>query len=236
MPVAQYTPASRSCEAAILHHTDRPPEDPSGPGSLRAGRNHRKVYAQDKGRGSILIRICIAFHVFGTIAHFEQRLMYERTRDGIAAARRSRRRPGRPSLVPLTVPAVRTLIEAGLSPGRATQAHRLFRGRPATQGANHRTVRGPLDRRDCERKPMIAGRSTYPLPDASSGFFPRSAHASSSRSLRFASLSPLNPTNVKSSVLSGSCRRAAAGIASASANFQIFTRLTFRSPRSTSPT
>ncbi|MBW4971757.1 recombinase family protein, partial [Croceibacter atlanticus] len=37
----------------------------------------------------------LIFHVFGAIAHFERRLISERTRDGIAAARAKGKRPGR---------------------------------------------------------------------------------------------------------------------------------------------
>ena len=37
----------------------------------------------------------LVFHVFGAIAHFERRLIAERTRDGIAAARARGKRPGR---------------------------------------------------------------------------------------------------------------------------------------------
>ena len=40
----------------------------------------------------------LVFHVFGSIAHFERRLISERTRDGIAAARKRRRTAGRPPL------------------------------------------------------------------------------------------------------------------------------------------
>ena len=40
----------------------------------------------------------LVFHVFGAIAHFERRLISERTRDGIAAARKRGRKPGRPAL------------------------------------------------------------------------------------------------------------------------------------------
>ena len=36
----------------------------------------------------------LVFHLFGAIAHFERRLIAERTRDGIAAARASGKRPG----------------------------------------------------------------------------------------------------------------------------------------------
>ena len=40
----------------------------------------------------------LVFHVFGAIAHFERRLISERTRDGIAAARKRGKKPGRPKL------------------------------------------------------------------------------------------------------------------------------------------
>ena len=61
------------------------------------------------------------FHVFGAIAHFERRLISERTRDGIAAARKRGRRPGRPALDRETVSAAQTLIEAGLTAGQAAK-------------------------------------------------------------------------------------------------------------------
>ena len=63
----------------------------------------------------------LVFHVFGAIAHFEQRLISERTRDDIAAARKRGRTPGRPPLDPETVSAAQKLIEAGLSPARAAK-------------------------------------------------------------------------------------------------------------------
>ena len=63
----------------------------------------------------------LVFHVFGSIAHFERRLISERTRDGIAAARTRGRTPGRPPLDPETVSAAQKLIEAGLSPGQAAK-------------------------------------------------------------------------------------------------------------------
>lgn len=37
----------------------------------------------------------LIFHVFGAIAHFERRLISERTKDGIVAARAKGKRPGR---------------------------------------------------------------------------------------------------------------------------------------------
>ena len=63
----------------------------------------------------------LVFHVFGAIAHFERRLISERTRDGIAAARMRGRKPGRPPLDPDTVSAARKLVQSGLSPARAAK-------------------------------------------------------------------------------------------------------------------
>src|SRR5215217_7773491 len=40
----------------------------------------------------------LVFHVFGAIAHFERRLIAERTKDGIAAARARGKHPGRQPL------------------------------------------------------------------------------------------------------------------------------------------
>ena len=63
----------------------------------------------------------LVFHVFGAIAHFERRLISERTRDGIAAARKRGRGPGRPPLDRETVSATQTLVEAGLTAGQAAK-------------------------------------------------------------------------------------------------------------------
>ena len=63
----------------------------------------------------------LVFYVFGAIAHFERRLISERTRDGIAAVRKRGRTPGRPPLDPETVSAARKLVEGGLSPARAAK-------------------------------------------------------------------------------------------------------------------
>jgi DNA invertase Pin-like site-specific DNA recombinase len=63
----------------------------------------------------------LAFHVFGAIAHFERRLISERTKDGIAAARKRGKKPGRPSLGGETVSALEKLIEAGLTAGQAAK-------------------------------------------------------------------------------------------------------------------
>ena len=58
----------------------------------------------------------LIFHVFGTIAHFERRLIAERTKDGIAAARARGKRPGRQPLDADKVLAALKLVEAGMSP------------------------------------------------------------------------------------------------------------------------
>jgi DNA invertase Pin-like site-specific DNA recombinase len=69
----------------------------------------------------------LVFHVFGAIAHFERRLIVERTKDGIAAARARGKRPGRRPLDQDRVAAVLKLVAAGLSPTAA--ATRLGLGR-----------------------------------------------------------------------------------------------------------
>jgi DNA invertase Pin-like site-specific DNA recombinase len=58
----------------------------------------------------------LVFHVFGAIAHFERRLIAERTKDGIAAARARGRRPGRHPLDPEKIAAALELVKTGLSP------------------------------------------------------------------------------------------------------------------------
>ena len=62
----------------------------------------------------------LVFHVFGAIAHFERRLIAERTRDGIAARARGRR-PGRRPLEREQAEAALTLVAAGLSPTAAAK-------------------------------------------------------------------------------------------------------------------
>ena len=61
----------------------------------------------------------LVFHVFGAIARFERRLIAERTRDGIAAARAKGKRPGRQPIDRDKVAAAFKLVEAGLSPTEA---------------------------------------------------------------------------------------------------------------------
>lgn len=69
----------------------------------------------------------LIFHMFGAIAHFERRLISERTRDGVAAARAEGRNPGRPALDEDKLRAALTLVRSGLSPTKA--AHQVGLGR-----------------------------------------------------------------------------------------------------------
>ncbi len=56
----------------------------------------------------------LLFHVMGAVAEFERELIRERTRSGVAAARRRGKRLGRPRVhVPLG--QARTLLDQGLS-------------------------------------------------------------------------------------------------------------------------
>lgn len=63
----------------------------------------------------------LIFHVFGAIAHFERRLISERTKDGIEAARAQGRKPGRPPLEAETVLALQNLVGAGMTAGQAAK-------------------------------------------------------------------------------------------------------------------
>ncbi len=63
----------------------------------------------------------LIFHVFGAIAHFERRLIAERTKDGIAAARAKGRLPGRRPLDPDKAKAALNLVAAGMSPTDAAR-------------------------------------------------------------------------------------------------------------------
>ena len=57
----------------------------------------------------------------GAIAQFEPRLIAERTRDGVAAARAEGRHPGRPKLDQEKLRAALTLIRNGMSPTKAAR-------------------------------------------------------------------------------------------------------------------
>lgn len=63
----------------------------------------------------------LIFHVFGAIAHFERRLISERTKDGIAAARARGKHPGRQPLDKSKVDAAIKLVEARVSPAEAAR-------------------------------------------------------------------------------------------------------------------
>jgi DNA invertase Pin-like site-specific DNA recombinase len=63
----------------------------------------------------------LVFHVFGAIAHFERRLIAERTKDGIAAARARGKLPGRQPLDADRISAALKLVSAGLSPTNAAR-------------------------------------------------------------------------------------------------------------------
>lgn len=63
----------------------------------------------------------LVFHVFGAIAHFERRLISERTKDGLAAAKKHGRVPGRPPLEAETVSALQKLVAAGTSVSKAAK-------------------------------------------------------------------------------------------------------------------
>lgn len=63
----------------------------------------------------------LVFHVFGAIAHFERRLIPERTKDGLINARKHGRTPGRPPLQPETISALQDPVGAGKSVARAAR-------------------------------------------------------------------------------------------------------------------
>lgn len=91
----------------------------------------------------------LIFHVFGSIAHLERRLIAERTKDGVAAARAKGKLPGRRPLDPEMASAALKLVEAGVSPteaarqlglGRAT-VYRLPGNGPSWRAANRLRAR-----------------------------------------------------------------------------------------------
>ncbi len=63
----------------------------------------------------------LIFHVFDAIAHFERRLIVERTKDRIAGARAKGKLPGRRPVDPERVAAALKLVGAGLSPTNAAR-------------------------------------------------------------------------------------------------------------------
>lgn len=63
----------------------------------------------------------LVFHVFAAIAHFERRLIAERTKDGIATARAMGKLPGRRPLDPAKASAALKPVIAGVSPTEAAR-------------------------------------------------------------------------------------------------------------------
>ncbi|MBA8667711.1 recombinase family protein [Holosporaceae bacterium 'Namur'] len=69
----------------------------------------------------------LIFHVFGAIAHFERRLIAERTKEGINAARLKGKKPGRPTLDKEKFDFALKLIESGISPTNAARQLQIGR-------------------------------------------------------------------------------------------------------------
>ncbi len=69
----------------------------------------------------------LIFHVFGAIAHFERRLISERTKDGINAARLKGKMPGRPNLDKDKLDSALKLIKSGLSPSNVAKQLQIGR-------------------------------------------------------------------------------------------------------------
>jgi DNA invertase Pin-like site-specific DNA recombinase len=69
----------------------------------------------------------LVFHVFGALAQFEWRLIAERTRDGMIAARAKGSRPGRPLLDREKLEAALLLVKGGISPTKAARQAGLGR-------------------------------------------------------------------------------------------------------------
>jgi DNA invertase Pin-like site-specific DNA recombinase len=69
----------------------------------------------------------LVFHVFGSSAHFERRLIADRTRDGIRAVRLRGKYPGRPVLDKDKLDAALKLVGSGLSPTNAAKQVQLGR-------------------------------------------------------------------------------------------------------------
>ena len=67
----------------------------------------------------------LVFHVFGAIAHFERRLIAERTRDGIESARAKGKRLGCPPVDNEKLEAAFQLLEAETSPRETTKHLRI---------------------------------------------------------------------------------------------------------------
>lgn len=69
----------------------------------------------------------LVFHVFGSIAQFERRLMIERTRAGLAAAKARGRNGGRPGVSSATISAIKALAETNKTPTEICKALNISR-------------------------------------------------------------------------------------------------------------
>lgn len=69
----------------------------------------------------------LVFHVFGSIAQFERRLMIERTQAGLAAARSRGRKGGRPGASIETINVIQTLAKTKKSPGEICKVLNISR-------------------------------------------------------------------------------------------------------------
>lgn len=67
----------------------------------------------------------LMFHVFGAIAHFECRLISERTKDGFASARKHGRVPSIPPLQQTTISALQDLVGAGKLVSQAARSRSI---------------------------------------------------------------------------------------------------------------
>ena len=69
----------------------------------------------------------LVFHVFGSIAQFERRLIIERTRAGLAAARVRGRKGGRPGASAETISAIQALAKTERSPAESCKVLNISR-------------------------------------------------------------------------------------------------------------
>ena len=88
----------------------------------------------------------LVFHVFGSIAHFERRLIAERTKDGIAAARARGKRLDRQPLAADKIAAALKLVES----------RPLANGRCHALGLGCSTVYREVSRAGIERLPHLS--------------------------------------------------------------------------------
>ncbi|MBK8862414.1 MAG: recombinase family protein [Sphingomonadales bacterium] len=95
----------------------------------------------------------LIFHVFGAIAHFERRLISERTKDGIAAARARGKLPGRQPLDMSKVHAAIKLVEASISPTEAARQ----------RGIGRSTIYREMRRLGVERSPECPDQNRFTI-------------------------------------------------------------------------